>query len=256
MVDFAGDLGIILTLVVLEAVLSFDNAAILAALSRKLPLGQGRRRALNLGMTIAYGLRVCAILLAAFLLKYPAFLLVGGAYLIFLCVKHFLDMTKGKEGHDADGAGERAKGLLSRLGISPFSAVILQIGFVDLAFALDQVVAAVGFTRQVPLIIVAAGIGLLSLRLLAPYISRLMDWLPTLEHVAYVAVGFVGVLLVIEDVPFTDFHYDMPKPIKVSITLTLFLVPILVKLVFKVPKSHPGEHVAGVGEPENPLAKP
>jgi YkoY family integral membrane protein len=243
----ATDVGIIVTLVILEAVLSFDNAAILAALSRKLPLGEGRRRALNYGLAIAYVLRIGAILGAVILLRFPAFITLGGAYLVFLSAKHFIGKLRGGGGEEHHlGTGTP---FLQRW-MSPFTAIIVQIGVVDLAFAMDQVVAAVGFTRTYYLIIIAAGIGLLALRLLAPYLSRLMDWLPSLEDIAYVAVGFVGVLLVLEDLPYFTLgpfawhavHVHLPNPVKVSITLSLFLIPIFVKLVFKWPKSTGPHH--------------
>ena len=250
----ATDAGIVLALVMLEAVLSFDNAAILAALSRKLPLGEGRRRALNYGLAIAYVLRIGAILGAVVLLRFPVFITLGGAYLVFLFLKHFLGKLFGRGGGEHHALAE-AQPFLQRFGLSPFTAIIVQIGIVDLAFAMDQVVAAVGFTRLYYLIIVAAGIGLLALRLLAPYLSRLMDWLPSLEDIAYVAVGFVGTLLVLEDLPYFTadlptfahlewhaVHVHMPKALKVGITLGLFLIPILVKLVFKWPRSAAGPH--------------
>jgi YkoY family integral membrane protein len=251
------DAAVVVTLVVLEAVLSFDNAAILAALSRRLPLGEGRRRALNYGLLIAYFLRVAAILCVFLLIRYPATLAVGGAYLIFLFGKHYVALALGKGGEHAHAsAGGTDKPFLSRFGISAFTAIIIQIGVVDLAFAMDQVVAAVGFTQKVYLIIIAATIGLVSLRLLAPYLSRLMDWLPSLEHIAYLAVGFVGVLLMGETIGLEGgFHFVhhsdhdsdpplfvMSKVIKVGITLGLFLIPILVKLIFKWPKDSVTQH--------------
>jgi YkoY family integral membrane protein len=240
---------IVLALVMLESVLSFDNAAILAALSRRLPLGEGRRRALNYGLAIAYVLRIAAILSAVWLIKYPAFLAVGGAYLVFLLIKHFSSYLRKEEHHEGHKTAT-GKPIFMRLGLTAFGATILQIGVVDLAFALDQVVTAVGITREYILIIIASTIGLIALRVLAPYISRLMDWLPSLEHIAYVAVGFVGVILLAESIGFTGgFHFVhhgeagdhplfiMPTPIKIGITLALFLVPIVVKLAFKWPKS-------------------
>lgn len=242
--DLVQDATIILTLVVLEAVLSFDNAAMLAVLSRRLPLGQGRRRALNYGLLIAYGLRVLAILSAVLLLRYPLFLTVGGAYLLFLFAKHFLALVRGRGGAHAEGEAKPAKGLF---GLSPFTAVILQIGLVDLAFAMDQVIAAVGFTREFWLIVLAATLGLLALRVLAPFISRLMDWLPLLEHMAYVAVGFVGTLLILEHpvvVATPRVIEDVVAPVKIPITLSLFLVPIAIKFLFGFPRSHGHPHAA------------
>ncbi|HUR24502.1 MAG TPA: hypothetical protein VM327_00615 [Candidatus Thermoplasmatota archaeon] len=251
--------SIILTLVLLEAVLSFDNAAILAVMSRKLPMGEGRRRALNYGLLIAYVLRVIAILAAVVLVKYAWFLTVGGLYLVFLFVRHVFDSIRGKHEpahHISTSAPKRF------LGLSALTVVVLQIGLVDLAFALDQVVAAVAFTKDVPhvkmwlftyqqlLILTAATAGLISLRVLAPFISRLMDWLPSLEHMALVAVGFVGVLLVLEHpiiLPEPEGLIHFIKPYKIPITLGLFGVPILIKLIFKWPKSA-GVHHATLEE--------
>jgi YkoY family integral membrane protein len=234
---------ILLTLVVLESVLSFDNAAILAAMSRRLPLGEGRRRALNYGLAIAYVLRLLAILGIFILLKYEWLLTIGGLYLVALWVKHTVELLRG---HDDDSpADDKDHPAKAHFGMSALNFTILQIGVVNLAFSLDQIVAAVGFTKNKWLIVIAAAIGVGSLRLIAPYLSRLMDWLPILEDMAYIAVGFVGILLVLEH----PFFFPSPEhglhalaPYKVPFTLGLFLIPVLVKLIFKVPKSHPGTH--------------
>ncbi|MES2153515.1 MAG: hypothetical protein V4510_00055 [bacterium] len=256
----AGDLGtnllIILTLVILEAVLSFDNAAILAVMSRRLPAGKTRSKALNYGLLIAYGLRIIAIFCAVLLIRNPVFLTVGGAYLLFLFLRHAWQLIRHRERLSK----HRDAPVRSRLGLSPLQVVIIQIGFIDLAFAVDQVVAAVAFTKeneyQFILIIAAATIGLIFLRVLAPLLSRLMDWLPTLEHMAYVAVGFVGALLVLEDLPVPVFRdgqiYEMhhvylhpdeavAKTLKIGITLSLFLIPVILKLFFGYPRRRPAD---------------
>ena len=242
---FAHEALVLLTLVVLESVLSFDNAAILAAMSRRLPLGEGRRRALNYGLLIAFALRGGAILGVLILLRYEWLLTVGGLYLVFLWLKHTWGLLTRPNDGGEDGAPRLANPIKGRLGLSPFSITIVQIGVVNLAFSLDQIVAAVGFTRQKLLIISAALIGILALRLVAPYLSRLMDWLPMLEDMAYIAVGFVGCLLVLE----YPIGFPSPKaglawiaPWKVPITLGLFVIPIAIKLLFGVPKSHGPHH--------------
>ncbi|MHB8632789.1 MAG: TerC family protein [Thermoplasmatota archaeon] len=219
------------TLVVLEGVLSFDNAAILTVLSRMVPDARDRRRALNYGLAIAYVLRIAAILAVFILLTFPIFLFLGGLYLLTLAWRHFWAAYRQRGETAPTAAAHRARGgtrpWLAALGVAPFTAIIVQIGVVDLMFALDQVVAAFGFTREKALIIVAAGIGLASLRLLSPYISRLMDWLPVLEHMAYVAVGFVGFLLLVG--PATTAW--APPALKAGATLSLFAVPIAYKAV-------------------------
>lgn len=252
--EFADYVTIVVTLVVLEATLSFDNAAILAVMSRRLPVGQGRRRALNYGLLIAYALRILVILAAVSFVNNPAFAWVftlGGLYLLFLAVRHFWGVAFGKRKPKTAG---HAGGSKKVLGMTPFGLVILQIGFIDLAFALDQVIAAVSFTQDPLLIIIAAAIGLLALRLVAPYLSRLMDWLPLLEHMAYIAVGLVGAFLLIEHpdaiaAPLRAIHLpqaaqgtNLDENLKRFSTLALFVVPIFVKFFFGWPKSRAAGH--------------
>ncbi len=235
------------TLLVLEAVLSFDNAAILAALVRKLPV-KDRKKALLYGLVGAYVLRITAILLAAFLLRNEWLKLVGGAYLIYLGIRHFLHVIQHKPEHE-HMASAGSTNWLTRLGVPTFVATIIQIELVDLAFALDQVVAAVGFVEDYPhpdrlyLIIIASVIGILALRFAATMVVRVMDWLPILEHMAYIAVSFVGIKLVIGWSGFNHGHgYHINDGLSIGVTLGLFVVPVLIKVIFKVPKSTPGAH--------------
>src|SRR5687767_3135796 len=199
---FVEDASIVLTLLLLEAVLSFDNAAVLAAMVRKLPV-RDRRKALLYGLVGAYGLRFAAILLASFLIANPILKVIGGGYLVFTGVKHFVTIARHKaSGHTAPELHTR---LLVRMGVPALVAVIVQIELIDLAFAIDQVIVAVAFTPKIWLIVIASFIGILFLRVAAAYIARVMDWLPTLEHLAYVAVTYVGVkLMLLYPVPFIN----------------------------------------------------
>lgn len=244
-------LSIVAALLLLEAVLSFDNAAVLAAMVRRLP-HQQRRKALLYGLVGAYTLRIAAILLAAILIENQILKVLGGGYLAFLFFKHFFELVRdhGSSEHTF-GTGEP---FLVRLGIPMLVATIIQIELIDLAFAIDQVIVAVGFTDVVGLIIIASMIGILFLRLAAAIMARVMDWLPILEHMAYVAVGFVGLKLVFLfegqtiggfAIPgFNGGHgYHIPDPVSLAFTFGLFGIPILSKLLFKWPKSDtPGTH--------------
>jgi YkoY family integral membrane protein len=189
------DAAIVGTLILLEAVLSFDNAAVLAAMVRRLPPAE-RRKALLYGLVGAYVLRIAAILLASFLIETPILKVIGGGYLVFIAVKHFVTLRRHQaEAHDAIKAPKLS--WLERLGVPALVAVIIQVELVDIAFAIDQVVAAVAFTDKISLIIIASMLGILFLRLAASLMARIMDWLPILEHMAYIAVAIVGLKLVL-----------------------------------------------------------
>lgn len=91
------DLVIVGLLIVLEGLLSIDNALVLGMLAKRLPKNM-RARALSYGLIGAFVFRVIAILTAGFLLKYTFVKLLGGGYLVFIAVKHlFLEQSDGGE---------------------------------------------------------------------------------------------------------------------------------------------------------------
>ena len=83
-------LVLLLVLVALEAVLSADNAIALAALTRGLEDKTLQNRALNIGLVLAYVLRMSLILTATWVVKYWQFELAGALYLLWLVGQYFL----------------------------------------------------------------------------------------------------------------------------------------------------------------------
>lgn len=218
-----GDIAVFFTLILLEGVLAFDNAAILAAMTRRLPEDQ-RRKALLYGLAGAYVFRVGAIFAVAWLAENTIVKLLGGLYLVFLSVKHLLPGKTHKEESPKWAAA---------LGITGFWAIVIQLEITDLVFAIDQVLVAVALTDKLVLIIAASLIAIVMLRFSALYIGRIMDWFPRLEMFAYLAVGLVGVKLVWNQAVTMASRGDwvIPKAATIIVTLSLLLVPILVKLI-------------------------
>ncbi|HWG89678.1 MAG TPA: hypothetical protein VNZ52_02415 [Candidatus Thermoplasmatota archaeon] len=228
------DLLVILTLIFLEGVLSFDNAAVLAALTLKLPPDQ-RRKALLYGLAGAYVFRTIAIFGAVFIINNPFLLLLGGGYLVFLGVKHAYERFRHHAPAASGEANPEAPKALQKaasgfLGMSAFWSTVLLVELADVAFALDQVLAAVAFvgndTHKLWVLILASMVAILLLRLSAYYMGRLMEWFPQLEDIAYAVVGFVGVKLCLE-----YWHIEIPKMWAISVTLGAFLIPITTKVL-------------------------
>jgi predicted tellurium resistance membrane protein TerC len=100
------DLVIVGLLVLLEGLLSIDNALVLGILAKRLPK-EMRARALSYGLIGAFVFRVIAILMASFLLKWTFVKLLGGGYLIFIALKHLFfeqkETADNKVVLDADG---------------------------------------------------------------------------------------------------------------------------------------------------------
>lgn len=98
-IDFLGqrfstaDIAVILLLVVLEGLLSIDNALVLGLLAKRLPPHQ-RTRALSYGLIGAFVFRVIAISTASFLLRWTFVKFLGGAYLVYIAVRHLFFETR------------------------------------------------------------------------------------------------------------------------------------------------------------------
>lgn len=90
------DLAIVGLLIVLEGVLSIDNALVLGLLAKRLPPSL-RSRALSYGLIGAFVFRFLAIGTATFLLQWTFVKFLGGAYLVYIAVKHLLFESSEKE---------------------------------------------------------------------------------------------------------------------------------------------------------------
>src|SRR4051812_44170663 len=96
------DIVVVGLLVVLEGVLSIDNALVLGLLAKRLPKRlQGR--ALTYGLVGALIFRMAAIGLATFLLQFTLAKLIGGGYLVWVALKHFF-----MDGEDEEAASAAA----------------------------------------------------------------------------------------------------------------------------------------------------
>ena len=88
------DLLVVAFLVILEGVLSIDNALVLGLLAKRLPEDQ-RKRALMYGLVGAFVFRLIAIGFAQMLLSIKAVKLIGGGYLLFVAIKYFIQEWRG-----------------------------------------------------------------------------------------------------------------------------------------------------------------
>lgn len=95
------DIVVILLLVLLEGVLSIDNALVLGLLAKRVPKPL-QKRALTYGLIGAFVFRIVAIATASFLLKWRIVKLIGGGYLIYIAVKHLFFESK-EESDDVVG---------------------------------------------------------------------------------------------------------------------------------------------------------
>jgi YkoY family integral membrane protein len=215
------DLVVIALLVVLEGVLSIDNALVLGLLAKRLPKHlQGR--ALTYGLVGALVFRMAAIGAATFLLQWTVAKLLGGGYLVYVAVKHFCFEGDGEK--DAKIAvnedGKAAIITSSGAPISPektlgpsgknisaasmfFWYTVVVIELTDIAFAIDSILAAIALVGQqrphdtgvhdkLWVVIVGGFIGVVVMRFAAVLFIRLLEKFPRFELSAYLLVLVIG----------------------------------------------------------------
>ena len=241
-------LAIVGNLVIIESLLSVDNAAVLATMVGDLPKEQ-RHKALRYGIFGAYIFRGLCILFASFLIQFWFLKPLGGLYLLYLVYDHF----KARPAHD-DDAIDKQKSWFYRhtLGLfGKFWATVALIELMDLAFSIDNVFAVVAFTDNLILICVGVFIGILAMRLVAQAFVLLMGKYPFLETAAFGVIGLLGLKLMLSLVA----HFRPGHPIGVALeseaadvvitvlTVATFVVPWATSLLFNWPR-HAGSNRA------------
>ena len=148
--------GLIGTLVILEGLLSADNALVLAVMVKHLPEKQ-RKKALFYGLLGAYIFRFIAIGVGVFLIKLWWIKVLGAAYLAWLAIKYFIDKSK-QAGNEEEIAGMNTEGILIRL-FGTFWGTIAAVEIMDIAFSVDSVLAAFGVSEQIWVLLLGGMLG-------------------------------------------------------------------------------------------------
>jgi YkoY family integral membrane protein len=187
--DFYPSFGVdafflLVILVALESVLSADNAIALASISQGLGNERMQRQALNLGLVVAFVLRMGLILTATWVIKFWQFEFLGAVYLLWLVYQHF----SSSEGNEGEHHGPRFANVWQ---------AIPMIALTDLAFSLDSVTTAIAVSDETWLVLTGATIGIVVLRFMAGLFIRWLDEFVHLEDAGYVTVAFVGLRLLV-----------------------------------------------------------
>jgi YkoY family integral membrane protein len=182
------DLLVVLVLVVLEGLLSCDNAVVLALLVKDLPDAQ-RGKALRYGILGAYVFRIVALGLATWIMSKWYLKVLGGLYLAWIAWRHFAR-------HDDEQPSERA--LRRIFGMSPFWSTVVAVELTDIVFSVDSIAVAVAMSDKMWVLICGALFGILAMRFAAQGFVKLLKVFPRLEGAAFVAVAFIGVKLMLE----------------------------------------------------------
>ena len=294
----SASLAIIGNLIIIESLLSVDNAAVLATMVMDLPQNQ-RSKALKYGIWGAYIFRGLAMIFAAFLLGFWWLKPLGGMYLLWLVADQFkekigygekgsiifkiLSLTgimllikndstineialwslrgvagvlisyfiysfiKLKEDEEDDGEINKSnngvyKFFHNKIGV--FWSTVILVEIMDMAFSIDNVFAAVAFSKNIILVCVGVFIGILAMRFIAQWFVKLMEKYNFLETAAFVVISILGIKLLLSiyehfysETELSIFLGSHAADITISIlTVTIFFIPILTSMLFNFPK--------------------
>lgn len=188
------------SLTVLEIVLGVDNIIFLAIVTSCLPKDK-QSWARKLGLSLALIGRVVMVLGISWLLQFDTelftimghafsakdvILLSGGLFLVYKAVTEIFKATELKEEHVEE----------KPTTTGTMAAVIAQIVVVDMVFAIDSVLTAVGLTQVLWIIIVSMTIAILLMMFFSDPLSNFIEEHPSLKMLALSFLVLVGVLLI------------------------------------------------------------
>jgi YkoY family integral membrane protein len=197
------NLGIILSLVLIEGLLSSDNALVLAMMVKKLPKEE-QKKALFYGILGAYVFRFIAIGLGTVLIKIWWVKLLGAAYLLWLGIKYFIQKN------------ELLKRNIKEKKLS-FWRTVLAVELIDISFSLDSILAALGVSNVLWVLLIGAILGILMMRGVANIFIKIISKYPELETTAYILVILIGIKMAL-----TLIHIEISSELFIVFMVLLF----------------------------------
>ena len=239
----------LLMLVMLQAVLGFDNLLYISLESKKAPEAD-RKRVRKVGILIAIVLRIVLLFVLVSVIEYfqepfswltgeikdvfkfafnghSIIVLAGGGFIIYTAIKEIWHMISTTDlNHDIEGDGKRSKSA---------NAVITSIVIMNLVFSFDSILAAIGLTSEIEnsttaFIVMAIAIvasGLLML-LMADKISTFLAKNRMYEVLGLFILFIVGIMLVTEGGHLAHLKIFGNEIVPMSKTTFYFVIVVLV----------------------------
>jgi predicted tellurium resistance membrane protein TerC len=189
------------TLVLLEIVLGVDNLIFIAILADKLPEHQ-RQRARVIGLSIALVLRLALLAAISWVMSLTAplfalwrfaiswrdlILIAGGAFLLVKATMEIHERLDPDSQHRDRAAGGPA-----------FWPVVAQIVVLDVVFALDSIITAVGMVEHVAVMMIAVVIAVGMMLVAARPLTQFITARPSLIILCLGFLLMIGLVLVVD----------------------------------------------------------
>jgi len=223
------DIATILVLIVLEGLLSADNAIVLAMMVLGLPKAE-QKKALKYGLVGAFAFRIVTTLAAVYLIQLDIVKLIGAMYLLYLPYRHFSERTPD---------GERPGPPAARpwLGMSAFWATVVKVELTNLVFSIDSILAAVAMSPKTWVVLAGGLLGIIAMRLVVGQVMALVERYPAIVDGAFIIIAWVGLKLLLEFL-----HEEGYLPFGVPQWLSLSMIVFIFVASLMYARKHPSAH--------------
>jgi YkoY family integral membrane protein len=177
-------------LVLLEGLLSADNALVLALMILGLPRAD-QKKALRYGLVGAFAFRTVATLLATYLIRIGWVKVLGGLYLLYLTYEHFFR---------SGGSAERTRPVPAQpwLGLSALWGTVVKVEMVNIAFSVDSILVAVAMSKKTWVVLAGGLLGIIAIRVVIAQLLRVVRKYPAIVDGAFIIIAWVGLKLLME----------------------------------------------------------
>jgi len=214
MEDFTtvGFLVALLQIIIIDLVVSGDNAMVIALASRRLPDEQ-RKKAILWGTFGAVALRIIMTVVAVYLLKVPFLQAVGGLFLLWVAVKLLVDNAGDEELNIKEG--------------KTFGQAIRTIIMADLILSMDNIFAVAGAADgHIWLVLIGLAISIPVIIWGSSVILQLINRFPVLVYVGAGVLGWTSGSMIAHDKLIAPYMDSAVLDYTVRIVLTIGVIGV------------------------------
>jgi YjbE family integral membrane protein len=197
------------SIIVIDLVLSGDNAVVIGMAARSLPPAS-RKRAILLGGFGAIGLRVLFTILASFLLDIPLLQAAGGVLLIWIAFKLVRPVDHSIHVPESTSLTTAVKTIILADAVMSLDNILAVGG----AAHGDQELLIFGLALSIPLLLLGSAV-----------VARIMNRLPLLVFVGVVILVFTAVRMFFEDKYIKEI-YHAPWTVMIPVAVAISAVVV------------------------------
>ncbi|EAL59284.1 membrane protein, TerC family [Wolbachia endosymbiont of Drosophila ananassae] len=220
------DAWTLLTLTLLETILSVDNLIFISLAIDKVPNALRERvRLMGLGLALLMRFVILFFTSSILSMQKPIFHTASARDLLMIAGGLFLIVKSSMELRDDIFVCKKNK---KKANVkSKFFLVVLKIILIDLVFSVDSILTAIALTYNMVIIATAFTFSMLAMLFLSSYTAQLIKSNPGLKIIAILFVLLVGVYLILH-----GFHIELPK----GYLYSSFMFALLVEIISKIKK--------------------